>query len=252
MFLLFEKLNNKKTKLKLQNVFSNKRPLYKYFSKVSVYKPPKKYNKHKNIIFDDYSEPCDFTKLFNIGKRNMMMMYDHFYNKPFEKEGVKYQKKTNNEALCNRCTCKFENLDKNIKSNRIDRIITTNMNFQNSLTDPSKKKSECTIGIDGYANDIVNQRWFKKHSSRYDSEAFLKYKEIGCFIVRKSESMDSELSLSVRVSNGFVHLKITQDSKLNYIIGKHGQSFTSIVQMIEHYSEIGLPVKGYLKIMLKH
>ena len=59
------------------------------------------------------------------------------------------------------------------------------------------------------------------------------------------------MQLCFRSARGFMHMKITsRDGR--FILGQFSQPFTSIPQMIHHYSISKLPIKGAEHMSLLH
>lgn len=91
---------------------------------------------------------------------------------------------------------------------------------------------------------LEEQFWFHGTISRTLAEGLLRSQREGAYLVRMSESNRLDLSLSVKSSRGFMHMKIVTNQDGRYILGQFSQPFTSIPLMIHHYTLHKLPIKG--------
>ncbi|XP_054837398.1 SH2 domain-containing adapter protein D [Eublepharis macularius] len=91
---------------------------------------------------------------------------------------------------------------------------------------------------------LEKQAWFHGTISRADAEALLTLCKEGSYLVRNSETSRSDYSLSLRSSQGFMHMKFTRTKDSKYILGQNSAPFDSVPEVIHHYTAQELPVKG--------
>ncbi|VEL21492.1 unnamed protein product [Protopolystoma xenopodis] len=90
---------------------------------------------------------------------------------------------------------------------------------------------------------LEEQRWFHPDLTRYAAEGLLRNECEGSFLIRRSETIRTDYSLSIKHS-GFLHMKISRNPKGQYILGEYSQPYSSIPQMIYHYARTLVPVRG--------
>lgn len=96
---------------------------------------------------------------------------------------------------------------------------------------------------------LERQIWFHGKITRKHAEKLLENRPIGSFLIRQSESGNSnDFSLSL-VGSGSVHMRISIKNG-EYILGQCSQPFNSIVKMVEHYGKVEVPIKGALHVKL--
>ncbi|CAF0752422.1 unnamed protein product [Brachionus calyciflorus] len=99
-------------------------------------------------------------------------------------------------------------------------------------------------------NDLERHPWFHGRITRKHAEIMLNNKPIGSFLVRQSESGNSnDYSLSLVSGSGCVHMRICMKNG-EFILGQCSQPFTSIVKMIDHYGRVEVPIKGAQHVKL--
>jgi hypothetical protein len=99
-------------------------------------------------------------------------------------------------------------------------------------------------------NDLIDetQPWYKGELNREQAEELLFSKEIGVFIVRKSESVKNAWVLSVRVPRFINYSTIAhyliEKSKNGYKLKNCTKYFTSLITLVTHCSMIrdNLPI----------
>ncbi|XP_048351718.1 SH2 domain-containing adapter protein F-like [Sphaerodactylus townsendi] len=91
---------------------------------------------------------------------------------------------------------------------------------------------------------LEKQAWFHGTISRAEAEALLSLCKEGSYLVRNSETSRNDYSLSLRSSQGFMHMKFTRTKDSKYILGQNSAPFDSIPEVIHHYTAQDLPVKG--------
>ena len=85
---------------------------------------------------------------------------------------------------------------------------------------------------------IDAQPWYFGKLRRVDAEKLLlmNVNEHGCFLIRDSESRQTEFSLSVRDGNSIKHYRIRQLDSGGYYIARR-RPFSTLQELIEHYSK---------------
>lgn len=98
---------------------------------------------------------------------------------------------------------------------------------------------------------LEQQGWYHGPLKRLEAEKLLKEAEDCSFLLRNSESSKNDFSLSVRIKNSFMHLKIVcQNNK--YILGQFSKPFDTVPEMIHYYSINKLNIKGAEHKQLLH
>lgn len=101
-----------------------------------------------------------------------------------------------------------------------------------------------------YMAALQRQSWFHGKITRKVAEDLLEGKSIGSYLVRQSESGDTnDFSLSLVSGSGCVHMRICMKTN-EFILGQCSQPFSSIVKMIEHYAKVEVPIKGAQHVKL--
>ncbi|KAJ7308331.1 hypothetical protein JRQ81_008867 [Phrynocephalus forsythii] len=91
---------------------------------------------------------------------------------------------------------------------------------------------------------LENQTWFHGTISRADTESLLTLCKEGSYLVRNSETSRNDYSLSLRSSQGFMHMKFTRTKENKFVLGQNSPPFDSVPEVIHHYTSQELPVKG--------
>ncbi|KAJ8969633.1 hypothetical protein NQ317_009648 [Molorchus minor] len=92
---------------------------------------------------------------------------------------------------------------------------------------------------------LEKQGWFHGSISRMEAENVLRVLREGSFLVRNSESIKHDFSLSLKSARGFMHMRIQKNSGDGcYILGQFSKPFNSIPEMIKHFSVNRLPIRG--------
>ncbi|ESN92347.1 hypothetical protein HELRODRAFT_89619 [Helobdella robusta] len=87
-------------------------------------------------------------------------------------------------------------------------------------------------------------RWYHGPITRQEAESRLRNEREGSYLIRNSESNRLDYSLSIKSSNGCVHLKIVTNHEGRFILGQCSQPFASVPKMIQYYTLNKLPIKG--------
>ncbi|XP_007949289.1 SH2 domain-containing adapter protein D [Orycteropus afer afer] len=91
---------------------------------------------------------------------------------------------------------------------------------------------------------LEKQPWFHGPLSRADAENLLSLCKEGSYLVRLSQTSPQDCSLSLRSSQGFLHLKFTRTREHQVVLGQHSGPFPSVPELVLHYSSRPLPVQG--------
>ncbi|KAM4887447.1 SH2 domain-containing adapter protein D [Thomomys bottae] len=91
---------------------------------------------------------------------------------------------------------------------------------------------------------LEKQPWFHGSLSRAEAENLLSLCKEGSYLVRLSETSPQDCSLSLRSSQGFLHLKFTRTRENQVVLGQHSGPFPSVPELVLHYSSRPLPVQG--------
>ncbi|XP_028812228.1 SH2 domain-containing adapter protein F isoform X4 [Denticeps clupeoides] len=110
-----------------------------------------------------------------------------------------------------------------------------------------KKSSldHCSLGerIDP-SMPLENQFWYHGAISRTDAESLLRLCKEASYLVRNSETSRNDFSLSLKSSQGFMHMKLSRTKENKYILGQNSCPFDSVPEIIHFYSSRKLPIKG--------
>ncbi|XP_061568259.1 GRB2-related adapter protein 2a [Cololabis saira] len=92
-------------------------------------------------------------------------------------------------------------------------------------------------GHDGYVPknyiEMQTQGWFQENASRSAAEDLLRYKDVGHFVIRGSQSSPGEYSISVKHDSDVQHFKVMRDNKGQYFLWS--EKFSSLNKLVEFY-----------------
>lgn len=91
---------------------------------------------------------------------------------------------------------------------------------------------------------LENQFWYHGAISRTDAESLLRLCKEASYLVRNSETSKNDYSLSLKSSQGFMHMKLSRTKENKYILGQNSCPFDSVPEIIHFYSSRKLPIKG--------
>ncbi|XP_069029447.1 SH2 domain-containing adapter protein F-like isoform X3 [Embiotoca jacksoni] len=91
---------------------------------------------------------------------------------------------------------------------------------------------------------LESQFWYHGAISRTDAESLLRLCKEASYLVRNSETSKNDYSLSLKSSQGFMHMKLSRTKESKYILGQNGCPFDSVSEIIHFYSSRKLPIKG--------
>ncbi|NWY51689.1 SHF protein, partial [Chionis minor] len=86
--------------------------------------------------------------------------------------------------------------------------------------------------------------WYHGPIGRAGAETLLALCREGSFLVRDCETSPDDYSLSLRSSQGFVHVKLTRTREQHFVLGRAGAAFPSVPEAVRHYTARALPVRG--------
>ncbi|OXB81930.1 UNVERIFIED_CONTAM: hypothetical protein H355_004013 [Colinus virginianus] len=91
---------------------------------------------------------------------------------------------------------------------------------------------------------LESQCWYHGAISRTDAEMLLRLCKEASYLVRNSETSKNDFSLSLKSSQGFMHMKLSRTQENKYVLGQHSPPFDSVPEIIHHYASRKLPIKG--------
>ncbi|XP_036399649.1 SH2 domain-containing adapter protein F-like isoform X2 [Megalops cyprinoides] len=91
---------------------------------------------------------------------------------------------------------------------------------------------------------LESQFWYHGAISRIDAESLLRLCKEASYLVRNSETSKNDFSLSLKSSQGFMHMKLSRTKDNKYILGQNSCPFDSVPEIIHFYSSRKLPIKG--------
>ncbi|XP_054587858.1 SH2 domain-containing adapter protein F isoform X6 [Nothobranchius furzeri] len=91
---------------------------------------------------------------------------------------------------------------------------------------------------------LESQFWYHGAISRTDAESLLSLCKEASYLVRNSETSKNDFSLSLKSSQGFMHMKLARTKENKYILGQNSCPFDSVPEIIHFYSSRKLPIKG--------
>ncbi|NWW92549.1 SHB protein, partial [Rhynochetos jubatus] len=90
---------------------------------------------------------------------------------------------------------------------------------------------------------LEKQIWYHGAISRTDAENLLRLCKECSYLVRNSQTSKHDYSLSLKSSQGFMHMKLVK-TKEKYILGQNSPPFDSVPEVIHYYTTKKLPIKG--------
>ncbi|XP_056134571.1 SH2 domain-containing adapter protein F-like isoform X2 [Lampris incognitus] len=91
---------------------------------------------------------------------------------------------------------------------------------------------------------LESQFWYHGAISRTDAESLLRLCKEASYLVRNSETSKNDFSLSLKSSQGFMHMKLSRTKESKYVLGQNSCPFDSVPEIIHFYSSRKLPIKG--------
>nr|XP_057944431.1 SH2 domain-containing adapter protein F-like isoform X3 [Doryrhamphus excisus] len=91
---------------------------------------------------------------------------------------------------------------------------------------------------------LESQFWYHGAISRTDAECLLRLCKEASYLVRNSETGKNDYSLSLKSSQGFMHMKLSRTKENKYVLGQNSCPFDSVPDIIHFYSSRKLPIKG--------
>ncbi|KAM6942901.1 SH2 domain-containing adapter protein F isoform 2-T2 [Xenentodon cancila] len=91
---------------------------------------------------------------------------------------------------------------------------------------------------------LESQIWYHGAIGRTDAESLLRLCKEASYLVRNSETSKNDYSLSLKSSQGFMHMKLSRTKENKYILGQNSCPFDSVPEIIHFYSSRKLPIKG--------
>ncbi|XP_072004108.1 SH2 domain-containing adapter protein F isoform X5 [Engystomops pustulosus] len=91
---------------------------------------------------------------------------------------------------------------------------------------------------------LESQFWYHGAISRTDAESLLRLCKEASYLVRNSETSKIDFSLSLKSSQGFMHMKLSRTKENQYVLGQNSPPFNSVPEIIHYYTSRKLPIKG--------
>ncbi|XP_043999002.1 SH2 domain-containing adapter protein F-like isoform X2 [Gambusia affinis] len=91
---------------------------------------------------------------------------------------------------------------------------------------------------------LEQQVWYHGALSRSEAESLLTLCKESSYLVRKSQTCQSDYSLSLRSCKGFMHMKFTESADGRYVLGENSPPFCTIPEVIHYYTTHKLPIRG--------
>uniref|UniRef100_A0A8C5M008 Src homology 2 domain containing F n=1 Tax=Leptobrachium leishanense TaxID=445787 RepID=A0A8C5M008_9ANUR len=91
---------------------------------------------------------------------------------------------------------------------------------------------------------LESQFWYHGAISRTDAESLLRLCKEASYLVRNSETSQIDFSLSLKSSQGFMHMKLSRTKENKYVLGQNSPPFDTIPEIINYYASRKLPIKG--------
>ncbi|CAI5793040.1 SH2 domain-containing protein [Podarcis lilfordi] len=91
---------------------------------------------------------------------------------------------------------------------------------------------------------LESQAWYHGTLSRVGAEGLLRLCREASYLVRNSESSHDAFSLSLKSSQGFLHMKLLQTEDHKFVLGQHSPPFDNVPEIIHHYASHKLPIQG--------
>lgn len=91
---------------------------------------------------------------------------------------------------------------------------------------------------------LETQVWYHGAISRAEAESLLTLCKESSYLVRNSQTCQTDYSLSIRSCKGFMHMKFTQSADGRYVLGENSPPFCTIPEVIHYYTTHKLPIRG--------
>ncbi|XP_040198769.1 SH2 domain-containing adapter protein F isoform X2 [Rana temporaria] len=142
----------------------------------------------------------------------------------------------------------FDGADKTgMSSSREDRLRHTHRHSAGNLKATKNPSIEHTNSVGERIDPslpLESQFWYHGAISRTDAESLLRLCKEASYLVRNSETSKIDFSLSLKSSQGFMHMKLSRTKENQYILGQNSQPFDSVPDIINYYTTHKLPIKG--------
>lgn len=99
---------------------------------------------------------------------------------------------------------------------------------------------------------LEKQPWYHGSVTRVEAESRLQPCKEASFLVRNSESGNSKYSIALKTSQGCVHIIVAQTKDNKFTLNQSSAVFSSIPEVVHHYSTEKLPFKGAEHMSLLH
>ncbi|KAK1785084.1 hypothetical protein P4O66_018515 [Electrophorus voltai] len=116
-------------------------------------------------------------------------------------------------------------------------LVNTKMSSLEHCSSPLGERIDPSLPLD-------SQFWYHGAISRTDAESLLRLCKEASYLVRNSETSKNDFSLSLKSSQGFMHMKLSRTKDNKYVLGQNSCVFDSVPEIIHFYSSRKLPIKG--------
>ncbi|XP_076845684.1 SH2 domain-containing adapter protein F isoform X1 [Brachyhypopomus gauderio] len=116
-------------------------------------------------------------------------------------------------------------------------LVNTKMSSLDHCSSPLGERIDPSLPLD-------SQFWYHGAISRTDAESLLRLCKEASYLVRNSETSKNDFSLSLKSSQGFMHMKLSRTKDNKYVLGQNSCVFDSVPEIIHFYSSRKLPIKG--------
>lgn len=140
------------------------------------------------------------------------------------------------ERISKAFAVQFDGVEKNRPLQRHSSACLVNMKTS-SVDQSVGEKIDPSLPLEG-------QFWYHGAISRTDAEALLRLCKEASYLVRNSETSKNDFSLSLKSSQGFMHMKLSRTKDSKYVLGQNSCLFDSVPEIIHYYSSRKLPIKG--------
>ncbi|XP_073405846.1 SH2 domain-containing adapter protein B isoform X2 [Dendrobates tinctorius] len=185
--------------------------------------------KDKVVIADDYSDPFDAKN----EQKNKGVKTENGYMEPYEAQRLMTAQFNGGE---------IRQSSPSPSSDRRRQLRAPGGGFK-----PIKHGSPELCAILGERVDpniaLEKQIWYHGAVSRIDAENLLRLCKECSYLVRNSQTSKHDYSLSLKSSQGFMHMKLSK-AKEKYVLGQNSPPFDSVPEVIHFYTTRKLPIKG--------
>ncbi|KAM8974442.1 SH2 domain-containing adapter protein F isoform 1-T1 [Pelodytes ibericus] len=142
----------------------------------------------------------------------------------------------------------FDGADKTgMSPSKEDKLRHTHRHSAGNLKAIKHQSVEHTISVGERIDPslpLESQFWYHGAISRTDAESLLRLCKEASYLVRNSETSKIDFSLSLKSSQGFMHMKLSRTKENKYVLGQNSLPFDTVPEVINYYASRKLPIKG--------